>query len=39
MYHKGSGSSYEEVTLSDEVIKTAFFSLKGGKSDGFDEID
>ena len=39
MYHKGSGSSYEEVTLSDEVMKTAFFSLKGGKSHGFDEID
>ena len=38
MYLKGSESSFEEVTLSDEDIKTAFFSLKGGKSPGFDEI-
>ena len=31
MYLKRSDSSSEEVTLSDEKIKTAFFSLKGGK--------
>ena len=29
---KGSESSFEEVTLPDEEIKTAFFSLRGGKS-------
>ena len=39
MYLKESGSSFEEVTLSDEEIKTAFFSLKGGKRPGFDEIN
>ena len=39
MYLKESDSSFEEVTLSDEEIKTAFFSLKGGKSRGFDEIN
>ena len=39
MYLKESDSSFEEVTLSDEEIKTAFFSLKGGKSPGFDEIN
>ena len=39
MYLKGSDSSFEEVTLFDEEIKTAFFSLKGGKSPGFDEIN
>ena len=38
MYLKESDSSFEEVTLSDEEIKTAFLSLKGGKSPGFDEI-
>ena len=27
------------LTLSDEEIKTAFFSLKDGKSPGFDEIN
>ena len=32
MYLKESGSSFEEV-------KTAFFSLKCGKSPGFDEIN
>ena len=32
MYLKGSESSFEEVTLSDEQIKTTFFSLRGGKS-------
>ena len=37
MYLKESDSSFEEVTLSDEEMKTAFFSLKGGKSSGFDE--
>ena len=39
MHYKESGSSLEEVILSDEKIKTAFFSLKGGKSPGFDEIN
>ena len=39
MYLKESDSSFEEVTLSDEEIKTAFFSLKGGESSGFDEIN
>ena len=39
MYLKESDSSFQEVALSDEEIKTAFFSLKGGKSPGFDEIN
>ena len=39
IYLKESDSSFEEVTLSDEEIKTAFFSLTGGKSPGFDEIN
>ena len=39
MYLKRSESSFEEVTLSDEDIKIAFLSLKGGKSPGFDEIN
>ena len=39
MYLKESDSSFEEVTLSDEEIKTAFFSLNGSKSPGFDEIN
>ena len=39
MYLKRPDSSFEEVTLSDEEINTAFFSLKGGKSPGFDEIN
>ena len=39
MYLKKSDSSFEEVTISYEEIKTAFFSLKGGKSPGFDEIN
>ena len=39
MYLKGSDSSFEEVTLSAEEIKTDFFFLKGGKSSGFDEIN
>ena len=39
MYLKGSDSCFEEVTLSDEEVKTAFFSLKGGKIPGFDEIN
>ena len=30
MYLNGFDSSFEEVTLSDEEMKTAFFSLKGG---------
>ena len=38
MYLKGSDSSFENVTLFDEEIKAAFFSFKGGKSPGFDEI-
>ena len=39
MYLKESDNSFEEVTLSDEEIKTAFFSIKGGKCPGFDEIN
>ena len=39
MYLKRPDSSFEEVTLSDEEINTAFFSLKGGKSPSFDEIN
>ena len=39
MYLKESDSFFEEVTLSDEEIKTAFFCLKGGKSPGFAEIN
>ena len=39
MYLKESDSSFEEVISTDEEIKTAFFSLKGGKSPGFDEIN
>ena len=40
MYLKESDSSFEKVlTLSDEEIKTTFFSLKGGKGPGFDEIN
>ena len=39
MYLKGSDSLFEEVSLHDEEIKTAFFSLRGGKIPGFDEIN
>ena len=39
MYLKGFDSSFEEVNLTDEEIKTAFFCLKGGKSPGFHEIN
>ena len=39
MYFKGSDSSFEEVTLSDEDIKTKFITLKGDKSSGFDKIN
>ena len=39
IYLKRSDSSVEEVILSDEEIKTAFFSLKSSKSPGFDEIN
>ena len=39
IYLKGSDSSFEDVTLSDEELKTAFLSLKGGKTPGFDEIN
>ena len=39
MYLEGSDGSFEEVTLSDEEMKTAFFPLKGGKSPGFNEIN
>ena len=38
MYLKRSDSSFEEVALFDEEIKTTFFSLNGGKSLGFEEI-
>ena len=38
MYLKESESHLEEVTISDEERKTAFFSLKRGTSPGFDEI-
>ena len=34
MYLKGSDSSFEELPLSDEEIKTTSFFLKGGKSPG-----
>ena len=36
---KGSGCSFEEATLSNEEIKPAFFSLRGRKSRGFDEVN
>ena len=39
MYLKESGSCFEEITLSDEEAKSAFFSLRGSKSPGFDEIN
>ena len=39
MYLKESDSFFEEVTLSDEERKTAFFCLKSGKSPGFAEIN
>ena len=39
MYLKASDSSFEEVNLSDEEVKTAFFSLKDDKSSRFDEIN
>ena len=39
MYLKEYDRSFEEVSLSDEEIKTAFSSLKVGKSPGFDEIN
>ena len=39
MYLKGSESSFKGVTLSDEEIKTAFFSLKDDISPGFDELN
>ena len=39
MYLKGSGSSFEGVTLPEEEIKTAFFSLKCDKSPSFHEIN
>ena len=39
MYLKGFESFNEEVILSDEKLKTAFFSLKIGKSPGFDEVN
>ena len=38
MYLKGSESSFKGVTLSDEEIKTAFFSLKDDISPSFDEL-
>ena len=39
LYLTRSDSSFEEATLPDEEIKTAFFSLKCGESRGFDEIN
>ena len=39
MYLKGSDSSFEKLILSDEEIKTTFYSLRGGKNPGFDEIN
>ena len=39
MYLKGSESSFKGVTLPDEEIKTAFFSLKDDISPGIDEIN
>ena len=39
MYLKGFDSTFEEVTLSDGKIKRVFFSLKSGKSPGFDEVN
>ena len=39
MHLKESDISFEEVTVSDEEIKIAFFSLNGFKSPGFDEIN
>ena len=36
-YLKRSDSSFQEVTLFDEGIKTAVFSLMGSKSSGFNE--
>ena len=39
MYLKAFDSTFEEVTLSDEKIKTAFFSLRSGKSPDFDEVN
>ena len=38
MYLQVSDSCFEN-TLSEEEIKTGFFSLKGGKSPGFDEMN
>ena len=38
MHLKGFDSSLEETTLSDEEVKRAYFSLKGGKSPDFDEV-
>ena len=38
-YLKESNSSFEEVTLSYEEVKTAFFSVKVGKSLGFDKMN
>ena len=37
MHLKSFDSSFEEVTLSDEEVKRAFFSLKNAKSPDFDE--
>ena len=39
MYLKRSDSSFEEINLSDEEIKTVFLPLKGGKGPGFHEIN
>ena len=39
MKHLRSNSSFQESSFSDGEIKTGFFSLKGGKIPGFDEIN
>ena len=39
MYLKGSDGSFDEITLSDEEIKTAFFYLTGAKKRDFDEMN
>ena len=38
-YLKGFGNFFEKVILSNEEIKIAFFSLKGGKNPGFDDVN
>ena len=38
-YFKSCDRSFDKVTLSDKEIKTAFFSIKGGKSPGLGKIN